>query len=98
MCFSFRLIWRENSLGIALDQSYKNNSFPLTSYYYWPKNDAWSQLRLDLKTKTWISPEEQTFLLNTTSDILNHWQASAKQSGIPVFSYKNCLVKIVGTF
>jgi 30S ribosomal protein 3 len=97
MGFTFRLIWQENSLGIALDQSYKHNSFPLTSYYYWPKSDAWSQLRLDLKTKTWVSPKEQISLLNTTSDILNHWQTSVKQDIMPKFSYKDYRVEIIGT-
>lgn len=80
MSFRFKLVWRENLLGIAIDQIYGEHVVPLTNYYYWPRSDAWSQIRLELKAKNWISVTEQTFILNKTTEILNQLQASPKQN------------------
>jgi 30S ribosomal protein 3 len=69
--FSFLLIWHENSLGVAVDQLRGDERISLTSYYYWPQSDAWSQIFIELKTRKWISRTEKIFLVDKTAEILN---------------------------
>ena len=72
--FGFRLVWGENSIGIAIDEIFLTTPSLITNYYYWPQTDAWEQIRLDLETKIWIPKDEQRKILNTITEILNSWK------------------------
>ena len=75
MCtkLELKVLWLKKVLGIAVDQSNKNQIVPVTSYYFWPKTDAWKQLKLELDSKPWLSEKEKIQVLNTASDIINYW-------------------------
>ena len=45
------VIWVKNFLGFAVDQTIEKTSYPLTSYYLWPRTEAWEQLKLELDSK-----------------------------------------------
>ena len=74
--FKLNVLWLENELGIAIDQIQSGEQIPLTDYFFWPKIDAWYQIKRELETKPWISKEEKAKLLNSTATIMNQWQDS----------------------
>lgn len=47
---------------------------PITAYYFWPQNDAWKQLKLEIDSKAWISEQEKITLLNCISELMNYWK------------------------
>ncbi|KAI6670528.1 hypothetical protein NL676_005413 [Syzygium grande] len=41
-----KFIWMEKNIGIALDQIIPGHgTIPLSSYYFWPRKDAWEELK-----------------------------------------------------
>uniref|UniRef100_A0A453C508 30S ribosomal protein 3, chloroplastic n=1 Tax=Aegilops tauschii subsp. strangulata TaxID=200361 RepID=A0A453C508_AEGTS len=70
-----KFIWMEKNIGIALDQMVPGvGSIPLSPYYFWPRKDAWEELRAKLEEKEWISQKQMIILLNQATDIINLWQ------------------------
>ena len=79
MRLKVKVLWLEDSVGIALAQSNSNDeSINLTPYYFWPKNDAWEQLQLELCSKEWIPSSQQITTLNKISDIMARWKQQKK--------------------
>ncbi|KAL9148295.1 hypothetical protein ABFS82_12G032700 [Erythranthe guttata] len=77
-----KFIWMEKNIGIAIDQVIPGGSgtIPLTPYYFWPRKDAWEELRVMLEGKPWISKKEAVVLLNQATDIINLWQQNGDSS------------------
>ncbi|XP_038720136.1 30S ribosomal protein 3, chloroplastic-like [Tripterygium wilfordii] len=72
-----KFIWMEKNIGIGLDQSIPGHgTIPLSPYYFWPRKDAWEELKVLLESKPWISQKQMILLLNQATDIINLWQAS----------------------
>ncbi|KAF8010210.1 hypothetical protein BT93_J0984 [Corymbia citriodora subsp. variegata] len=72
-----KFIWMEKNIGIALDQMIPGHgTIPLSSYYFWPRKDAWEELKVLLESKPWISQKQMIILLNQATDIINLWQQS----------------------
>ena len=69
-----RVLWLKNVLGLAVDQTILKQSYPLTQYYFWPRTEAWDQLKLELDSKPWLSEKEKIIILNLTTDIITHWR------------------------
>ncbi len=80
--FTFRILWLDNNVAIAIDHIVKNNLSPLTNYFFWPRNDAWEQLKNELDSKPWISEKEKIEILNTTTEIINFWQEKGKKNSL----------------
>ena len=38
----------------------------MTEYFFWPKKDAWEELKTSLETRPWISERCVVFLLRLT--------------------------------
>lgn len=73
--FCLKVIWLEKSIGVALDQSVGEKLIiPITEYFFWPRSDAWEQLRIDLEAKGWISENDLILILNQVTEIINLWQ------------------------
>ncbi|MBA0802900.1 hypothetical protein Gohar_013162 [Gossypium harknessii] len=67
----------EKDIGMALDQVIPGHgSIPLSPYYFWPRKDAWEELKVLLESKPWISHMHRIHLLNQATDIINLWQTS----------------------
>uniref|UniRef100_A0A2P2QML5 Uncharacterized protein MANES_01G109300 n=1 Tax=Rhizophora mucronata TaxID=61149 RepID=A0A2P2QML5_RHIMU len=70
-----KFIWMEKAIGMALDQVIPGHgAIPLSPYHFWPRNDAWEQLKSLLESKPWISQKQMIILLNHATDIINLWQ------------------------
>ncbi|XP_073298284.1 small ribosomal subunit protein cS23-like [Primulina huaijiensis] len=73
-----RFVWMEKNIGIAIDQVIPggHGTIPLSPYYFWPRKDAWEELKVMLESKPWISKKQTVVLLNQATDIINLWQQS----------------------
>ncbi|KAK8943781.1 hypothetical protein KSP40_PGU015261 [Platanthera guangdongensis] len=70
-----KFIWMEKNIGLGLDQMIPGHgSVPLSPYYFWPRKDAWEELKAKLEEKQWISQKRMIILLNQATDIINLWQ------------------------
>jgi len=71
-----KVLWSENFLGISIDQSGIRHALPITSYYFWPKTEAWEQLKIELSFKPWIQENEKVKVLNLAAEVMNFWRAN----------------------
>lgn len=72
-----KFIWMEKNIGLGLDQMISGHgTVPLSPYYFWPRKDAWEELKTTLESKQWISQKKMIILLNQATDIINLWQQS----------------------
>ena len=49
-----KVAWFKNFLGLDVDQIDTNQQYFLTPYYFWPRTEAWEQLKLELDSKVWL--------------------------------------------
>ncbi|CAN1137828.1 30S ribosomal protein 3, chloroplastic [Linum perenne] len=72
-----KFIWMEKNIGLGLDQVIPGHgTVPLSPYFFWPRIDAWEELKTTLESKPWISQKKMIILLNQATDIINLWQQS----------------------
>ncbi|EPS57676.1 hypothetical protein M569_17141, partial [Genlisea aurea] len=72
-----KFTWMEKNIGVGLDHFLpRHGTVPLTPYYFWPRKDAWEELKTVLENKPWISQKKMIILLNQATDIINLWQQS----------------------
>ena len=72
--FTLKVIWLNYTLGLAVDHIVKGGQSPLSSYFFWPRDDAWSQIKTELESKPWISNYDKIDLLNQVTLIIDYWQ------------------------
>ena len=67
-----KVLWLKDFLGLGIDQIMGEQKYPLTPYYFWPRTDAWEQLKSELDSKPWLENKSKIKILNLTVDIMNH--------------------------
>lgn len=72
--FVLKFLWLDKTIAVALDQRVDDKLTPVTEYFFWPRRDAWEEMRVDLETKPWVDSADSVILLNQITEVINYWQ------------------------
>ena len=86
MKLKLKVLWLPNLLGFALDWEGMQSSFPATQYYFWPRTEAWDQLKLELDSKFLVTEEEKIKILNFITEIMNFWLENKQATQKKIYS------------
>jgi len=78
--FALNFLWLNKNVAVAVDQLFDNvKRSPVTEYFFWPRKDAWEELKEALESRPWIQERDKILLLNKTTEIINFWQDGDKK-------------------
>ena len=77
-----KVLWLKNFLGLGIDQITTKQQYPLTKYYFWPRTEAWEQIKSELDSKSWLDKKEKVRILNLTADVMNYWKNNRNTTNV----------------
>jgi len=82
------VLWLKDILGLSIDIVVGKQTYQVTQYYFWPRTEAWDQLKLELDSKPWLPEKEKIFILNMATDIITYWRSNRSNDVIQDFKKK----------
>lgn len=95
--FILKVVWLDKDVALAVDHVIGKGTSPLTAYFFWPRNDAWQQLKEELDSKNWIAEKEKIEILNQATEIINFWQEHGKHTTMIQAQNKFPAIAFAGT-
>lgn len=72
--YFFKVLWSQTFIAVAIDEIYqKNYVIPLTTFYFWPREDGWDLLKAELDSKPWLLDKSKIEILNGYTVLINYW-------------------------
>jgi 30S ribosomal protein 3 len=72
--YLFKILWSQTYIAIAINEIYeKSYSIPLTTFYFWPREDGWKLLKSELDSKPWLLEKSKLEILNGYTLLVNYW-------------------------
>lgn len=79
--YLFKVLWSKTYVGIAINEIHNENcNLPLTTFYFWPREDGWKLLKADLDSKPWMNEQAKLEILNGYTFIINYWLKNVNQN------------------
>lgn len=81
--YRLNFLWLDKNIAVSVDQKYSEDQFsPMTEYFFWPRKDAWEELKAALEAKPWVSERDKILMLNKTTEVINYWQDEVTKHSI----------------
>lgn len=78
--YLFKILWSQTYIAIAINELYeKNYDIPLTTFYFWPREDGWKLLKSELDSKPWLLEKSKLEILNGYTLLINFWLKNINQ-------------------
>jgi 30S ribosomal protein 3 len=78
--YLFKILWSQTYIAIAINEVYeKNYDIPLTTFYFWPREDGWKLLKSELDSKPWLLEKSKLEILNGYTVLINYWLKNINQ-------------------
>lgn len=87
--YRFKVLWSKTYVGIAINEIHQQNfDIPLTTFYFWPREEGWKLLKAELDSKPWMDENSKFEILNGYTNIINYWLENVNKKTVAIIKPK----------